>query len=219
MSIIDTKYNMTQEQNVFFANRNMAEYVFNIAKLEDCNVTIVETKMILSGENVGHLSLRDIQKVLNLKGTWSYMLASFGSEFDLDYMSKINIQVFRNESFEGGKLRTKKAKPHHRTSYIPEIPVKEEVEAKIAQLLSLESVLAGAIKLFLWMYKSQIFTDGNKRTGLICANRRLIETGEGILTVKDTLTKEFSDRLEKFCDTDDTSIEQWIYDHCIIGFK
>jgi Fic family protein len=219
VATIDTKHAMTQEQNVFLANRNMAEYVFNSVKLEGCNVTLAETQMILKGENVGHLSLRDIQRILNLKAAWSYMLASFGVEINLDYLCKVNMYVFRNESFEGGKLRTKKSKPLPGTSYAPEIPVKKDVEAEIARLLASESLTVGAIKMFLWIYKAQLFHDGNRRTGLICANRRLIEAGNGVLTIKDTNRKEFYKRLDQYCDTDDTSLEQWLYDNCLFGLN
>jgi len=214
---MDDRESMTQEQNVFLANRNVAEYVFNYAKLEGCNITLAETQMILHGENVGHISLRDIQRILNLSGAWNYMLASFGSEFNLDYLCKINLYVFRNENLEGGKIRTKKARPFPGTNYTPELPVKEHVEADIDRLLAIESVTESAIKLFLWLYKSQLFLDGNRRAGLICANRRLIEAGKGILTIRHTNIKEFARLLSQYCDTGDDTIIQWIFDNCIVG--
>lgn len=213
------KFTMTREQNVFLANRNMAEYIFNCAKLEGCNLTLAETQMILKGENVGHVSLEDIQRILNLRGAWSYMLANFNSEFDVDYICKVNILVFRNENFEGGRIRTKKAKTLAGTSYVPTIPVKAEIVSEISRLLNLEDAAESAVKLFLWMYRAQLFLDGNKRTGMICANRRLIESGAGILTVKDTKTKEFNKLIVNYYETGDPSMEQWLYDNCIVGLN
>jgi len=210
---------MTKDQGVFLANRNMAEYIYNSAKIEGCNITFAETQMILKGENVGHLDLHDIQRLLNLKTSWNYMLASFGYEFNLDYVCRVNMHVFRDEYFEGGELRTKLTKPLPGTNYVPPIPVKEEIEAELTRLLGLENITHGAIKMFLWIYKAHLFMDGNRRTGFICANRRLIETGKGILTVKDIHSKEFNQRLARHCETDDTYMEEWLYDTCLVGLN
>jgi len=214
---------MTQEQGVFLANRNVAEYIFDSAKLTGCSITLVETQMILNGQNVGHLSLHDILRVLNLRTAWNYMLATLGSEFDFDYLCKINARVVRSDNFECGKLRTKKAKPIYGTSYVPQLPVRQEVDAELTRLLSLPDAQESAFKLFLWMYKAHLFVDGNMRTGWICANRRLLEGESGILTIKGSHIKEFKKRLTSFCEAQDTyedaSLEQWLCDNCLVSLS
>ena len=210
---------MTKEQGVFLANRNMAEYVFNGVKLSGCNITLVETQMILKGENVGHLSLRDIQRILNMRYAWNYMLATLENVFDLDYLREVNKYVFRDGHIQGGKLRVNKSKSISGASYIPKIPVKGEVVAEIERLVGLESVTERAIKLFLWMCKEQIFIDGNMRTGLVCANRMLISGGGGVLTIKGAYKKDYDYHFKQYCETGDLAIEQWLYDNCVIGFN
>ena len=49
---IKNKYNLTLEQNVFLAKRNLLDNVYSNAKIEGINVTFSETKTILDGVNV-----------------------------------------------------------------------------------------------------------------------------------------------------------------------
>ncbi len=42
------KYNLTLEQNIFFAKRNLVDNIYANAKMEGLNVTFSQTKTILS---------------------------------------------------------------------------------------------------------------------------------------------------------------------------
>ena len=219
MSDIDAKYSLTRDQVIFLAKRNLAEHIYNSAKLEGCNVSIVETQTILNGINVEHIPIDVIQRILNLRRAWNYVLASFTDAFDLEYVCEINTLVFRDEHLGGGKLRARKAKLPG-TNFVPPIPVREDVDAEILRIMNIESVTRRAITFFLWTCRARLFPDGNKRTGMFCANKMLIEAGAGILTVKDALVPEFNKRLKQFFETGDMSvIDQWLYEHCIVGIN
>ena len=66
--------------------------------------------------------------------------------------------------------------------------------------------------------RSQLFWDGNKRTSMIIANKVMIETGAGIITVPEKHIIEFNKHLTDFYNTnDDTNIVEFIYNNCIFG--
>lgn len=211
------KYKMSREENVFVAKRNLVGYIYNSAKLEGCNVTFPETQTILDGVNVGSVTLDDIQTILNLRDAWRFVLSSLDQPFDVDYICRVNDFVSRRESLQWGVLRTGRVGISG-TNYEPPVPVRQDVERQIAQILSAESATERAIDYFLWACRAQLFWDGNKRTSTVCANKILIAAGEGILTVRDADVLTFNQLLLQFYNTGDPSeIKPWLYEHSIDG--
>lgn len=64
----------------------------------------------------------------------------------------VNSFVSRNESLEWGKLRSGKIGISG-TSYVPNIPLKEEVEKNIKEIMSIENITLRAIKYMLYGLK------------------------------------------------------------------
>lgn len=214
------KYNLTLEQNIFLAKKLKNESIYHGVKLEGSNITFPETQTILQGVNVPNATLDDIQAILNLRDAWKYLLNNISAPFDLRFACNLNAYVARNESLEWGVLRYGTVGIAG-SNYKPEIPVKETVINDIDHLLnSNTSTTEKAIKLFLYSERSQLFWDGNKRTGLLNANKILISAGKGILTVPDVYLAEFNKRLTKFYETNDYSvISSFMYDNCIKGIE
>ena len=104
------KYNMTIEQNIFLAKRNLVDNVYSNARMEGLNVTFPQTKTILEGINVPNLKIDEIQCILNLRDAWKFVIANIEKEFSLEFICNINEYVSRNESLEWGKLRTRKSR-------------------------------------------------------------------------------------------------------------
>ncbi|MDD3791323.1 MAG: Fic family protein [Sphaerochaetaceae bacterium] len=78
------------------------------------------------------------------------------------------------------------------TSYIPPIPVENDVKDHIVSLSQLEkSPVEVAIDLCLYCMKAQLFNDGNKRASVIFANHYLIGKGEGLLVIPESRVGEF----------------------------
>ncbi|GHV10836.1 hypothetical protein AGMMS49938_00520 [Fibrobacterales bacterium] len=219
MPMLTPKFKLTAEQNIFLAKRNMVDYVYNSAKLEGCNVTFPETQTILNGVNVGSVTLNDIQTILNLRDAWKFLFANTKTPFDLPFICKINEYISRNESLEWGALRTGKVGISG-TDYIPPVPEKEQIEKELKKINGIASATERAIEFFLWSVRAQFFWDGNKRTSTLCANKILIENGEGIFTVKDSLVLEFNKLLLAWYNTADRNvIKQWLYENCIVGME
>ena len=65
--MLKDKYNMTTEENVLYAKRNIVDSIWKSANLEGIPVTFSETQAIYDGANVGHLRIDEIQAINNLK--------------------------------------------------------------------------------------------------------------------------------------------------------
>lgn len=102
------KYNLTLEQNIFLAKRNLVDNIYSNARMEGLNITFPETKTILEGVNVPNLKIDDIQCVLNLRDAWKYVINNINMKFNLEFICKVNELVARNESISWGTLRNRK---------------------------------------------------------------------------------------------------------------
>lgn len=213
------KYNLTLEENVFLAKRNIIDNIYSNARMEGINVTFPQTKTILEGVNVPNLKIAEIQVILNLRDAWNYVINNINEKFDLKFICKINELVARNESIEWGVLR-KGIVEITGTKYIPEIPNPAEVQKEIEEILKIENQTEQAIEYMLFGMRKQLFWDGNKRTSTILANKIMIQNGAGIIKVSDNHLEEFNKLLSEFYDTNNKKeIKEFIYNNCIDGIK
>lgn len=214
---MENKYNMTIGQNIFLAKRNLVDNIYSNARLEGLNITFQQTKTILEGINVPELKIDEIQCILNLRDAWSYVINNIETEFNLEFISKVNEFVARNESIAWGKLRNGKVEITG-TTYIPDIPNEEQVNKDIEKILKIENTTERAIEYMLYGMRNQLFWDGNKRTSTICANKIMIQNGNGIIKIPDDKLQEFTTLLSEFYTTNDKEkIKQFIFDNCIDG--
>lgn len=214
---MENKYNLTLEQNIFLAKRNLVDNIYANARMEGLNITFPQTKTILEGVNVPNLKIDEIQCILNLRDAWKYVINKINEEFNIEFICKVNELVARNESIEWGVLRKGEVQITG-TDYIPEIPKEEKVKEEISKILKIENATERAITYMLYGMRSQLFWDGNKRTSTICANKIMIQNGCGIIKVPDNKLEEFTALLSEFYSTNnDMKIKQFIFDNCIDG--
>ena len=216
---MEDRFNMTLEENIFLAKKELVNNIYSNARVEGINVTFPETYAILEGTNVSRLSIDEIQCILNLRDAWKYVIENVSSPINLEYICKINEFVSRNESLKWGVLREGKIGISG-VDYIPPIPNKEKVEKEINDILSIENITLRAIKYMLYGMRTQLFWDGNKRTSTICANKILIENGKGIIRIPDNCIEEFNTLLSNYYNTNiESPILEFIYNHCIYGIE
>ena len=214
---MENKYNLTLEQNIFLAKRNLVDNVYANARLEGLNITFPQTKTILEGVNVPNLNIDEIQCILNLRDAWKYVINNIHLPFNLSFICKVNELVARNESIEWGVLR-KGSVSITGTEYVPEIPNESKVKEEIEKILNIENTTERAIEYMLYGMRSQLFWDGNKRTNTICANKIMIENGNGIIKIPDNKLEEFTTLLSEFYSTNNKEkTKQFIFDNCIDG--
>lgn len=214
---MENKYNLTLEQNTFLAKRNIIDNIYAGARMEEINVTFLQVKKILEGINVPNLKIDEIQCILNLRDAWKYVINNIKEEFNINFICKINELVARNESIEWEVLRSGNVQITG-TEYIPDVPEEEVVKRQIAEILKIKNTTERAIEYMLYGMRSQLFWNGNKRTSMICANKIMIENGNGIIKVSDNKLEEFNTLLSEFYTSNDkVKIKQFIFDNCIDG--
>ena len=214
---MENKYNFTLEQNIFLAKRNLVDNIYSNARMEGLNVTLSQIKTILDGINVPELKIDEIQCILNLRDAWKFVINNINETFDINFICKVNELVARNESIAWGQLRNGKVEITG-TSYIPEIPNEEKIKKDITKILEIENPTERAIEYMLYGMRNQLFWDGNKRTSTICANKIMIQNGNGIIKIPDDKLQEFTTLLSEFYTTNEKEkIKQFIYENCIDG--
>lgn len=105
---MQNKYRFTVEQNIFLTKRNFIDIIYSNARLEGLNISLQQTKTILEGVNVPNLKIDEIQCVLNLRDAWKYVINNIEKNFDIEFISKVNEFVARNESISWETLRNRK---------------------------------------------------------------------------------------------------------------
>jgi len=214
---MNDKYNLSREENMFLAKKTLIANIYYTAKIEGVNVTFPQTKTILEGVSVSNIDIDDVQKILNLRNAWRYVINHIDDPFKLDYAKKINEFVAYNESLEWGVLRNGNVGISG-IEYRPSIPVEADVLNELDKVMNISCVTERALTYMLWGMRKQLFWDGNKRTSIISANKILIENGKGILTIEESNLGEFNERLSKFYETNNYShIINFLYDQCIFG--
>ncbi|EFT9700241.1 hypothetical protein HVJ44_001906, partial [Campylobacter jejuni] len=98
---------------------------------------------------------------------------------------------------KSGFLRTADVKISG-TNFKPKLPIDYEVSENIETILKNENKKEVALYLMLYLMRSQLFFDGNKRTSMLIANKILIENGFGILAIAKNDMNEFFTHLVKF---------------------
>lgn len=213
------KYNLTEQQSIFLAKKKWDENVYCGMKMENRAVTFPQTQTILNGINVPNVQLDDIQAILNMRDAWKYLLHTVEDTITFSYWCKLNEYIARNEALEWGKLRTGTVGISG-TDYIPPIPEKETVIKELEYILSNRDMSATdkALEVFVWGTRGQFFWDGNKRTSLMLANKILVSTGAGIMTITDRYMEQFNALLLDYYNTGNSNkLKQFLYENAIQG--
>lgn len=219
--MLKDKYNMTQEQNIFLAKRNIVDSIYKSSHIEGIDITFPETQKIFDGGNVSKFRIDEIQTINNLKHAWLFVLNSINNKNDLNLLKSINSLVGSNLVDNAGNKRNYNVSVGG-TDYKPEIPDEKKVEKYINDTISDSSktITDRAITIMCYLMRTQFFNDGNKRTSMLFANKILIENGKGIISVSVDQDVEFGNKILEFYETNDnTKLKQFIYDECLDGIK
>lgn len=156
-------------------------------------------------------------KIINLKHAWEFILDKDVISSPTNYYISQYIAKLINEGFyyEGGRIRQVPVNIGGST-YKPPLPIENIVKDKISEIINSNiDDIDKAIELTLFVMKTQVFIDGNKRTAIIFANHYLISKGKGLLVVPYELVPEFKKLLISYYeDYDNESIKKFLKDNC-----
>ncbi len=215
------KFNLTREQNVFVAKRNIVDYIWKSANLEGIGVTYPETQVIYDGGVVNGLTVNNIITINNLKYSWQFILENEGIEYDFKALCHLHKLTCDKLILDGnlGRLRTTPVSIGG-TSWKPQFPVESQIKEELEQLLNQpeKSKTEIAIEVMLWIMRRQMFIDGNKRVAMLFANKIMIDNGCGIITIAQENQQTFFKKLINYYESgDNTDLKQWVYETSIDG--
>lgn len=220
---MENKFNLTREQNVFVAKRNIVDYIWKSANLEGIGVTYPETQAIYDGGIVNGLTVDKIITINNLKYAWEFILENEGIDYDfkaLCHLHKLTCdKLVLDQNL--GRLRTTPINIDE-TSWKPDFPIESQIKEELEILLNQpeKTKTEIAIEIMLWIMRRQMFIDGNKRVGMLFANKIMIDNGCGIITISQENQPTFFEKLIKFYESsDNTDLKQWIYETSIDGIN
>ena len=220
---MNDKFNLTREQNVFIAKRNIVDYIWKSANLEGIGVTYPETQAIYDGGIVNGLTVNNIIAICNLKNAWQFILENADINYDFNLLCHIHKLVADRLVLEQdlGRIRTTPVNVGG-TKWQPQFPIESQIVEELNILLKQKekSKTEIAIELMLYIMRRQMFIDGNKRVAMLFANKIMIDNGCGIITVAQEYQPTFYEKLIKYYETNEmTDIKKWIYNYCIDGIK
>ena len=194
--------------NIAFARANMKINIYDQAVLEGVATSFPQTEEIIENGKVFGMTAADVQKILNLKHAWEFILDRDVITSCSDYYMLSHIAKLVNEGFfaEGGRIRGVPVTIGG-SSYIPPLPNEPDVKERIREIEeSSGEAIDIAIRLCLYCMRTQIFLNGNKRASVIFANHYLIAHGGGFLVIPEKEVPEFKRLLVKYYDDEDISV-------------
>ena len=221
MSELKSLYNMTQEQNIFLAKRNIVDYIWKSANLEGIGVTYPDTQSIYNGMAVSGYTIDEINAINDLKHAWHFVLENINKPLDLDYIKKVHMLLGKFSVINAGAIRREEVHIGG-TDWIPDMPDEDKIIDELNGLT--ENITAApletALDIMLFLMRAQMFLDGNKRLGMLIGNKIMIEHGQGIISVRQSDSSEFYLKLIRFYETNDAAkIKRFLYANCIDGMN
>lgn len=203
--------------NIDFARANVKTLIYDQAVLEGISTTFPQTDAILDNGVVNGVRAQDVQKILNLKHAWEFILDKDVLLSETNYYVLAHIAGMVNEGFytNGGTIRGVPVTIGG-TSYVPPIPLEVDVKETIRDILqSKDDEVEKAIRLCLYCMKTQVFIDGNKRASIIFANHYMIQKGKGLLVVPEAKVEDFKKLLVAYYEgKDEDKITRFFMDEC-----
>lgn len=208
--------------NIDLARRYLVDSIYKQAMLEGVATTYSDTETIVNGGRVKDMTASDINKVINLKRAWEFIMSIDLANYPTNYaiLCQINQIVEDGFSLTAGRIRSVPVVIGGST-YIPPIPFEDQVKQELSDLLRDEEGIDLAIDLVLYVMKKQLFLDGNKRTAILFANHYLISHALGLLVVPADKVDEYRKVLVSYYENElkKTDIAHFLKEKCWIKFK
>ena len=203
--------------NLDFARANMKASIYDQAVLEGVGTTFPQTETIIENGIVNGVKASDVQKILNLKHAWEFILDKDVLRSSSSYYVLCHIARLVNEGFyeNGGRIRGVPVTIGG-TSYVQPMPIETVVRENLEELLNTDlPAIDKAISLCLFCMKTQIFNDGNKRAAVIHANHYLISHAGGLLVIPEKEVPEFKQLLVRYYEgKDQGEIRDFLKSRC-----
>ena len=199
--------------NLDFARANMKSNIYDQAVLEGVATSFPQMEDIIDNGIVNGMTATDVQKILNLKHAWEFILDRDVITYPTDY--SILCEGFFQD---GGRIRGIPVTIGG-SSYVPPMPIETVIKEHLEDILKCDLPAdEKAIRLCLYCMKTQIFNDGNKRASVIFANHYLISQGGGMLIIPEKEVPEFKQLLVAYYEYRSSDIFLFMKEKCVKTF-
>ncbi len=198
----------------------MKQIIYDQAVLEGVSTTFPDTETIIDNGLVNNVSSVDVQKILNLKHAWEFVLDKDVITAPSNYYLASYIAKIVNEGFyqDGGRIRGVPVSIGGST-YIPPLPIESVVKESIDNIINNnDDKIGNAIELLLYVMKTQIYNDGNKRTAVIFANHYMISNGLGLIIIPYDKVQRFRELLVLYYEDKDLQSIKAFLRECVNTF-
>lgn len=207
--------------NIDFAKKHMVDTIYTQAMLEGVATTLLDTENIIEGGIVNNMSVSDIIKIVNLNHAWEFILDKNVIKTKTNYSILCTINKLVEEGFyyNAGIIRSTPVKIGG-TSWTPNIPIEIDVIDSINNIVN-KSIdkLDIAIELLLYIVRTQMFIDGNKRTSIIFANHYLISNGVGMIVIPAEKIDKYKKLLVNYYETNNNQEITDFLKKCFITYN
>ena len=100
---LKNKYEMTIQDNIFFAKRKLVDNVYQSAILEGIKVTFADIYSFINNVNTGKLSVLDMFKLKGLVDAWEYVLNNIQEDLTIDFIRKVHFEICKYGNVEPSK--------------------------------------------------------------------------------------------------------------------
>jgi len=198
----DRKFKLNQNDNITLGKQMLEDNVYRGAVLEGIPATYAQTVEIINNIIPAKSSLNpaQINEIVSLKRAWEYVLnkdnlTTKATAVNLVLVKEIHAIIGANMNSlnpeQVGNLRTTPIFVGGVKTHDFGIPVADEVQSELVALNDFKDPVICALEVFLYLCKKQMFRDGNKRTANLVANFLLIQSGAGLISIKEELVPDF----------------------------
>lgn len=210
---------MLAVDNITYAKRCIVDLMWKEARLEGIAVTFPQTNEIYEGRSVSGLAIEQVNVINNLKHAWQFVFDSIEYPIDFRWISQLHYEIGQNSVINmPGELRPADVKVTTGLSeeFVPPIPDKKEVSEHVQQIASIADPVDRAVEMFCYLCKAQVFWDGNERTAQLSANKILISSGQGILSIDPDQDMRFRNLLaDYYLHGKDDGLKSFLIGECI----
>lgn len=215
---LKNKFEMTVEENIFVAKRNIVDYIWKSANLEGIAVTYPDTEAIYNGLSVPEMKVDDIIAISNLKHAWRFVLENIDYSIDYPLICEINRNVGGDNLIQRAGFVRNAPVTIGGTKWCLEMPIESQIKEQLADVLKIKNATDKALTIMFYCMRKQMFFDGNKRTSMLAANQIMIANGAGIITIPIEYQRNFTSLLIDFYESGNMQkIKNFTYEKCIDG--
>lgn len=210
---------MTKEENISFAKNNLTKIIHSQAILEGIEITLEQTRDILNNVNVTSVTPKNMCKILCLQDGWNYLFDHISDTYKItiEFIKQLHKLIsYADLPYQDrGKLRNMSVGISG-TKWKPDVPDFEKINRKLEELNEITDVIDRAFSIGLYIMRTQMFRDGNKRIGIFLINKILIENGEGIFSIPIELQEKWKCMLLGYYESNnDNAIRKFMYENCL----